>query len=249
MEKGTIRLERESGSTRAGYCVFSELLVDIEKYSSILHPNELAHYNKLMADNRKISYLLGRVAAKMAIGELNPAEDLSSLLIGFGVFEFPVVRNVKSQNIQVSISHCDGIGVALAFPEEHPMGIDLEKIDTDKIEAMKSQISKEEFKLASSCDLASDLSYTMIWTIKEAISKVLRTGLTIDLKLLEIKALEKSGMAYISRFNHFEQYKGISYHCGKYICSIVLPFNTIPDIHQFQASFMEGIRKNEIQPH
>lgn len=51
------------------------------------------------------------------------------------------------QNIQVSISHCDAIGFSTAFPEAHPMGIDVEKISPDRTDVILSQITPTEQSL------------------------------------------------------------------------------------------------------
>lgn len=218
--------------------MLKEKLPELKKNIVLLHPDEKGYYDTLKFDNRKSSYLLGRIASKAAISELIEEEEgMKSISIGFGVFNFPVVQRSVGRNIQVCISHCDNFGVALAFPEEHPLGVDIEKPDPHKIDTMKSVVCAEELELISNCNLPMSIGCTLIWTVKESLSKIFRTGLTMDVKISEIKSLNKTDSVYISTFRHFAQYKAISRCGGDYICSIVLPKNTTPALDQFWNSF------------
>ncbi|KAA1244368.1 4'-phosphopantetheinyl transferase superfamily protein [Aquimarina sp. RZ0] len=234
MYSGQILLGRENELFRAGFCLIKATLPGLLERSNMLHPSESMYFNTLKYDRRKTSYLLGRIAAKNAVlQQINQEVAPNSFSVTYGVFQFPVVKHLPSNNIQVSISHCDQIGFAVGFPEEHPMGIDIEKIDADKIEAMKSMICAEEFDKINTLPVSILIGSTLIWTIKEALSKVLRTGLMIDFKILEIGELKKEEESYTSTFKHFSQYKAVSYHVGDYIYSLVLPKNTSCDLVQF----------------
>lgn len=240
MDQGKITLERPFKSFVAGFCILKAELPDLIKQCALLHDDELEYYKNLIFDRRKASYLLGRIAAKKAIGELIGEEHIHSVFIDMGIFQFPVVKMIAGLNIQVSISHCDDIGVALAFPEEHPLGIDIEKIDLGRLDAMKSMISNDELILLSGCDLSLPTGCTIIWSVKESLSKILRTGFTMDSKLMEIQSIEKSGMQYNCTFRNFSQYKAISGQSGNYVYSIVLPKNTTAGLVDFLESFKEG---------
>lgn len=230
-------LKRAERDFEAGYCLFYEELCSLEKDLSFLHANERLYYNTLQVDKRRLSYLLGRKAAKKAILELYGQGDPDLLLIEPGVFQFPVVKCSIPLNIQVSISHCDEAGIALAFPEEHPMGIDIECFDADRGDVMKSLVCPGEFRMISNCHLPFSAGCALVWTIKESLSKILRTGLTMDCNLMEIKSMERMGHMYVSTFLYFLQYKAISVISGNYVCSIVLPKNTIPVLDGFFQSF------------
>lgn len=118
-------LKREDANFKASFCVVNEALSELVKQTSILHPEEKAYYKTLKFDRRKKSYLLGRIAAKQAVFKLLDNKLINSFSIAFGVFYFPVIKHVENKNIQVSITHCDSIGIALAYSEEHPLGIDV----------------------------------------------------------------------------------------------------------------------------
>ena len=111
---GQITLHRENTVFTAGYCFFRAELPELLAGVPLLHPEERAYFETLKFDRRKTSYLLGRMAAKHAVAELMGEADLRSIWIDTGVFRFPVVKYAGGQNIQVSISHCGTLGVALA---------------------------------------------------------------------------------------------------------------------------------------
>ncbi len=246
MYTGTITLRRKEKDFSAGFCITLQTLDQLQEYLFLLHPKEISYCNSLKFDTRKSSYLLGRVVAKKAISQLVREQAPELIEVDFGVFHFPVVKNIANNNIQVSISHCDNIGTALAFPEEHPLGIDIEKIDPTKIDAMKSQMTEAEMVLIEKCNLQDPLGCTIIWTMKESLSKIFRTGLTLDCQVLEINSLEQKGSLYESTFRYSIQYKAISACCGNYVCSIVLPKNTTADLSDFWHSFTNTIyNKND----
>lgn len=234
MYTGEIFLRRKKSNFRAGFCVINKSLSNLIEASSMLHQDEMKYYETLKYDKRKTSYLLGRISAKKAVSEVLQKEvALNSFSIEPGVFQFPVVKHLKSQNTQVTISHCNTIGIGLAFPEEHPLGVDIEKIDKGRINVMKSIVSNEEFNKIYSYSLTELIGTTLVWSIKEALSKILKTGLTTDFKIFEIKTLQKQGSEYISTFKYFTQYKVVSHQVGDYMCSIVLPKNTSCNLIHF----------------
>ncbi|MCR6643000.1 MAG: 4'-phosphopantetheinyl transferase superfamily protein [Sporocytophaga sp.] len=233
---GKIILKREDKNFHAGFCIIHEELETLVNSLSLLHPIEKSYYDSLKYERRKVSYMLGRIAAKKAISEFAEVKSFSSIHIDSGIFQFPVVKIPGiTQNIQVSLSHCDNFGIALAFPEQHPLGIDIEKIDTTKTEAIKSQMSPKELELIPKVNLPLQTGCTALWTIKEGLSKIFRTGLTMDFKLLEVQSLEKKDSVYISSFTNCAQYKGISWSFENYVCTMILPKNTNIDFKNFSG--------------
>lgn len=233
-----IELKRASQCFVAAFGLIKQELSDLMQNVSLLHPQEIKYAQNLEFDRRKSSYLLGRVAAKKALTVFVGNENIKSYFIDFGIFNFPVIKSFLNHNLQISISHCDNIGFAVVFPEEHPLGIDIEKIDADKIDTIRCQLSFEEINLISINKVSPLIGYTMIWTAKEALSKIYKTGLTVNLELFAISSLEKFGSVYECNFLHSIQYKAISYYSGGYVCSIVLPKNTTPNLKQLWNSFI-----------
>ncbi len=237
MNSGILELKRKEKKFKAGFCILNEELQSLSKMLHFLHKTELRYYDSLKFEKRKISYLLGRIAAKKAISKVIQIQS-NLISIDFGIFNFPVVKSDSNKNIQISISHCDNIGIALAFPEEHPMGIDIERINDNKIDSFASIISSKELELINTFnDINLSVSSTIIWTIKEGLSKIFRTGLMMDFRIIEIESLDKMGKYYVSTFHHVAQYKAISYHYNDYICSIVLPKKTTVNLDHLFENF------------
>lgn len=237
---GQILLKRREGDFRAAFCLIRGDLPFLEHHLPVLHSTEKAHYESLKFERRKQSYLLGRIAAKTAVSALLEISNPASFSIGFGIFHFPVVKGLN-ENTQVSISHCDDIGIALAFPEEHPLGLDIEKINDQRLEAIKSQLADEEKLLLEGYALPPITGFTLAWTIKEALSKVLRTGLTADFKILEISSIKGSAQEYTSTFRYYDQYKALSWHSDDYACSVILPRKTSTDLAPFFDCFLKAV--------
>ncbi|MEL7002016.1 MAG: 4'-phosphopantetheinyl transferase superfamily protein [Bacteroidota bacterium] len=198
-----------------------------------MHVKELEHASTLKFDRRKHSYLLGRVSAKMAINELVTDQSADSIFTEYGIFQFPVVKNVHNSNIQVSISHCDNIGISVAFPEEHPLGIDIEKVEDKIVETLDRQLTEEEKTLLRKNNLFTDYGHTLLWTVKEGLSKIFRTGLMMDFKALEINTVELKDGIYESHYSTCAQYKALSIFADQYVCSMVVPKNTTIDLTTF----------------
>ncbi len=126
-------------------------------------------------------------------------------------------------NLQVSISHTNELGAAIAFPEVVPMGIDTELICDTNEEALEVQMTPKELNLPNVFPNANP-QLTLLWTVKEALSKVLRCGLLIPFELLEVKSISKLDNFFECQFVNFSQYKAHSFFmANNIICSLVYP--------------------------
>lgn len=231
-----IALTRENRILPAACSMITANMNALTAYLPQLHIVEREYYDGLKSERRKQSYLLGRVAAKNALAAIAPENKPDSVFIGFGVFHFPVVKGLKTPNLQVSISHTGNIGVALAFEEEHPLGIDMEKVDDDHIDAIRDHISEQERALISACGIALSIGCTIVWSMKEAVSKVLRTGMTADFIVLEIDSLQRNGMFYEGTFKYLKQYKAVVIYVNEHACAVALPKKTqFPLLNFFNA--------------
>jgi len=209
----------------------------LEQQLGFLHPSELAVYQRFPAAKRKLSYLLGRLTAKHAVAALYTITDLPAIQINSGVFEFPIVSHPQIHQVQVSITHSANLGLAIAFPEAHPMAVDFEQIRPENIETLETAITPAEKKLLQAAGINNVNGYTTLWTAKEALSKILKTGLTAGFEILETAAIQRTGSLTEITFKHFSQYKALSFSTEKDICTLVLPRNTHADISTLQQQF------------
>lgn len=224
-----LELRRADRSYQGAICLCRGPLASAQELArGLLSDQELRYFGGLVLERRKHSYLLGRFAAKRAVSLLTgqPAPEIS---IGYGVFHNPMVSAPAGATVlEVSITHCCGRGAALAFPAAHPMGIDLERIEAAKMAVIEETLTageKKLLRLVPGADYASIL--VVVWTVKEAIAKALRTGLMTPLSVYEISKLERIGPVYISYFRYFAQYKAVSLLLDDgHVCSICSPRKT-----------------------
>jgi len=176
--------------------------------------------------------LIGRIAGKYAVSSYLAEPDLCKIHIDFGVFGQPIVKHSAIDKPDISLTHSDDMAIALAYPEGHQIGIDLEKMSNDntKIDAISSQLTSSELMLINKNNLADYKIFIIVWTMKEALSKVLKCGLTTPFKIFELSELISNNGYFISSFKFFEQYKSYSYIINSdFAFSIVLPKYTAID--------------------
>lgn len=217
-----------------------------KKPGTILHPEELIYFNSLKYENRKKSYLMGRIASKNALSCHINEDNITHIEIASGIFNQPIVKHSCSDTPEVSISHTYNMAIAITFPAGYSIGIDIEYITQDNIEGIKTQLTSREFDIASSSPLGERITYLMLWSMKEGLSKVLKCGLTVPLNLLEInKPAFTDNNSCSGYYSNFEQYKSVSHIIENYIISIVFP--RVIDI-TLDTCKLSNIIYNSLQP-
>lgn len=98
------------------------------------------------------------------------------------IFDFPVIIHPNIHNTNVSIAHTNHSAVAVAFPETHPVGIDIEDICDERSQTISTQLTDSEKSLRTNLSISEALFNTILWTAKESLSKVLKTGLMATTK-------------------------------------------------------------------
>ncbi|MCA0757849.1 4'-phosphopantetheinyl transferase superfamily protein [Paenibacillus sp. N4] len=205
----------------------------IETYNEIvneLQPPEMDYYRTLRAERRQRSYLLGRYTAKRASALWLGEEDADKIVIDRGIFTQPIVVHAGSANIQVSITHCGDIGISIAFPEAMPLGIDLEKADPRQSRSLEAHMTAGELEAVRELPYDGPAKLMVLWTAKEALSKILKTGLLIRFELLELQVCEAREGFILCSYEGFPQYRAVSFVIGEFVCSVAYPARAIiPD--------------------
>jgi phosphopantetheinyl transferase len=109
------------------------------------------------------------------------------------------------------------------------MGVDIERISVDKEAVLASQVTAKEKQLLQHIPMDSLAGYTAIWSAKEALSKVLKTGMTVDFSLLEMSRITLKNNILECEFRNFGQYKALAYISSPYAVAVVLPKRTTAD--------------------
>jgi len=141
----------------------------------VLSGREQAFYTTLKLPKRKTEWLGGRIALKKVVSSLVrlPIKEIEIL---------PQEGNGKPQlflaggksTLPFSLTHSHGFAVAAAAPAAKCIGIDLEKV-AHRIDAWKN-----DFFHPSELTAQSDDFLTALWTQKEAVVKLLGTGLSVN---------------------------------------------------------------------
>ncbi len=207
---------------------FPELAADCAAY---LHAEELAYFQGLVFERRRQSYLLGRFAAKTALASLAGGVPRCNFAVTAGVFGQPVTRALEG--LCVSISHADAMACAIAYPEGHPMGVDVEEASAERVSIMAQELTPDELRLG--CGLAPEsVRRATLWTAKEALSKILRVGMMTPMELLAAETLEPSrlslpgwgGGGLAGTYVNFAQYRFQSFSGAGAALTLGLPRRT-----------------------
>jgi phosphopantetheinyl transferase len=193
---------------------------DLDSY---LCTKEKLYYETLQYPLRQKSYLLGKRCAKSALFHIYPEIQANSIEITHGVFGFPYVMTPDSVKCNISTSHSNDTGIAIVFQPSEIMGVDVEEISAARIETIRSELTANECRLVDSLKIDSAVANIMAWTIKEALSKVLRTGMLIDFKLLEIADIKATENYYVASFVNFTIFKAIAFKIDNNGCALVFP--------------------------
>lgn len=209
----------------APLALFGEILPAVR---SALRGSELEYYAGLVHRRRQESFLVGRWVAKHAVASWTGQGDVGSVEIARGVFDQPLVRGVGSEGCRISLSHDDRWAAALVFPEAHPMGLDVETVDPERVETIVGQLtSLERGWMGSAPD--PDLCATALWTAREALSKAVGCGLTVPSPVLALKDFVEVGPGiWTGTFVQFSQYQARTVMAGRTLVSIVLPRRSDP---------------------
>lgn len=241
----TIRLLREDWS---GTAYFSWVISDdypqlSQNHTFFLNTEECLRYSSMKFERRRTSFLLGRYASKKALSCYFDEPDLSAIAIVSGVFGQPVVHYLSSSPAALTISHTLQAACAIASPGVHPMGLDFESIDEAKSEVIKSQMTPDELALLVDTTGSEITALTIMWSAKEALSKILMCGLTCPFKLLAVRSLCQYGDSYEGEYLNFQQYKFRSWATETAVCTIVFPGRT--QVKTDMHLFLEALNSRE----
>lgn len=170
--------------------------IELQMFKSLLHRDELAGLGEGAAFSRQHDYVMGRVAAKMALMAGSGAADevfsgeWTALRILPGVFGQPVLCvDGDAGQSGVSISHHEGLAVGLAFDRRHPMALDAELVVANQEEAFAQMVDSEErLGMRKSLPHLKEVErLALIWTCKEALGKAMGCGLTVPPDFLAVQ--------------------------------------------------------------
>ena len=130
---------------------------------------------------------------------------------------------LKNKELDVTISHTKNYGIALAFSRKFVLGIDIEELDNENLDSLVKILDINEITILA--DIEKDLHKRLIilWVVKEALGKCLKTGINITLDILSVKYIKEKDFYFEGEFCNFPQYKFIVFKYDSLYISIVFP--------------------------
>lgn len=175
---------------------------------------------------KRDSFLLGRLAAKRALGALLAEPDLRQIEIRAGIYGQPIVEHARAGTAEVSVSHSHGLAVALAYPAAYPMGIDLETVAAGSAATIlgELQASPAELTWLVSSGLDDATACLVLWTAREALGKALKIGINSPLGILALGSIQADGeKSWAGRYLNFPQCRCLAQAQGDHVLSLALP--------------------------
>ena len=209
-----------------------ELLTPQLQPETFLSDPELARMSTLKMPLKRQGFLLGRLAAKKVLGTLLAEPDLRRIEISSGVFGQPLVQHPRAGRIEVTMSHSHGLAVALAYPGELPMGVDLETVSAAAAGTIlgELQLSAEEKTWLAKAAIGEEGACGVFWTAREALGKSMKSGLNCPLGILALEHIEAAGAAgaaaWQAHYKNFPQSQCLSQAIKGRILSLAMPIGT-----------------------
>jgi len=175
---------------------------------------------------KKQGFLLGRLAAKRALGAQLEEPDLRRIEIASGIYGQPLVRHARAGSAEVTVGHSHGLAVALAYPAEYPMGIDLETVAAVSAATIISELeaSPPELTWLATGGVDDATACCVLWTAREALGKALRIGLNSPLGILALSEIRADGAgAWIGRYLNFPRCQFLSQVKNGRVLSLAMP--------------------------
>jgi malonyl CoA-acyl carrier protein transacylase/4'-phosphopantetheinyl transferase EntD len=184
-----------------------------------LHAVERAMLDRFQFEPRRDAFAIGRACAKAALRELLGRADVSDVCVRRGELGQPVVDGVSG--VGVSISHRGGYGAAIAYEETCPLGVDLEIVPRAG-DARAPELTANE---RDACAYLGDevMARTVLFSAKEALSKVLRVGLAVSPDWLEVERVERDGAVAACTFKHLAPLRATCIRIDDVVLSVAHP--------------------------
>ena len=150
-------------------------LKDLPPAQTVLSGAECAFYKTLKLPKRKAEWLGGRLALKRLLAAHTGGNLTDFTILAPGGVGKPVITaGKKTLQIPFSLTHSNGFAVAALSPDARFIGIDLEVV------APRITAWKNDFFHPAELTREDDVFLTLLWTQKEALVKLLGSGLTIN---------------------------------------------------------------------
>jgi phosphopantetheine--protein transferase-like protein len=167
-----------------------------------LGPAEATLFRQIGSRKRRVDWLGGRVAAKRLVAAFvleTTGVALTERDIGVAADSrgAPTVRIAGRADLEhsvpaVAISHGAGRAIAVLAPRNSGtrVGVDVERVEPRDDAFVRHVLTDREVRLAATVGLNGNGS-TVLWTLKEAVTKALGVGMAVDPREVEVIELRE----------------------------------------------------------
>lgn len=177
-------------------------------------------------EKRQKDFLLGRKALHIALSSMQHTTLAHE--VQYGALGQPLLKN--NTFFDISISHSASTGIAVVFPKELLIGVDLEQRITTP--APQITLDPNERKLFETTQLTPATYSILAWTIKESLGKSIKCGLNLSAEAALINSIKKEHenpcTTLRSTFKDFHCFTCYSFILELFIISITLPKHLVP---------------------
>lgn len=163
--------------------------------TELLPPGERAQAEGFGHEKRRRTFALGRATARTLLAERLgvAAPDVPLRVAADGAPE------VEGPPLHVSIAHAatSERTLAVAAVGGRPLGVDLEPIRPRRPDLYRFILHPDEYDLLERLPLDHDVAQVLLWTLKEATLKALRTGFRLSPKKLRLTVVPERQSAAV----------------------------------------------------
>jgi 4'-phosphopantetheinyl transferase len=171
-------------------------LADVPEHDRWLSEREREVLARLRIDKRRRDWRLGRWTAKSAVASRRevPVEAVEVLAAEDGAPE--ALLDGRAAGVALSLSHRAGRGLAAVGDAPAAIGCDLEVIEPRSPAFVREWLRPAEQEMVGGLNgERRDLAANLVWSAKEAVTKVRREGLRLNIRLATVEPGRLTGSA------------------------------------------------------
>ena len=163
---------------------------DVPESDEWLGPRERECARRFAAPQRRATWRAGRWAAKRAVAECAALEPGRVEILPAADGAPEAWAGDERLPVSMSLSHRDGVAAAFATPDAYDAGCDVELVEPRCAGFAADWFTADErAAVERAAPNARDELVSLIWSAKESVLKVLRTGLRVDTRSVEVSVM------------------------------------------------------------
>ncbi|GHU15327.1 hypothetical protein FACS189449_12880 [Alphaproteobacteria bacterium] len=201
---------------RISLCAVRVSTNNLQEIAEEIFDNEdLATFNKYEFPKKRMSYVLGRLSAKMAANALIQKDSIRSIKISNAIPGNPILLN---ENYDLAMAHSGELGVSICHSRDIIVALDIEHIDNFRY---RLSLDLDFFKTNGAFFDDTECGKCTLWTILESASKYMKIGISADFSIFDVSSSKSIDNKYvITELKHFPSILVISFAFKRVVLSI-----------------------------